>query len=86
MLLIINFRPDRYPLGDPYSLDGPDPPTVEELTETTFVTLPDEDAGPTKAWLVTHAKRSAVESAVRPGLRQTASRRAVRSERRTLTR
>jgi N-sulfoglucosamine sulfohydrolase len=52
--LIINFRPDRYPLGDPYLLDGPDPPTVEELTETTFVTLPDEDAGPTKAWMVTH--------------------------------
>ena len=51
-LLIINFRPDRYPLGDPYRLDGPDPPTEEELTETTFVTLPDEDAGPTKAWLV----------------------------------
>jgi arylsulfatase A-like enzyme len=52
--LIINFRPERYPLGDPYLLDGPDPPTVEELTETTFVTLPDEDAGPTKAWMVTH--------------------------------
>ena len=52
--LIINFKPDRYPLGDPYSLDGPDPPTIEELTELTFVTLPDEDAGPTKAWLVTH--------------------------------
>ncbi|MEZ6077265.1 MAG: hypothetical protein R3C56_16840 [Pirellulaceae bacterium] len=24
------------------------------MTETTFVTLPDEDAGPTKAWLVDH--------------------------------
>jgi len=52
-LLIINFRPDRYPLGDPYNLEGPNPPTVEELTEITFVTLPDDDAGPTKAWLVT---------------------------------
>ena len=51
-LFIINFRPERYPLGDPYHLDGDDPPTPEELTETTFVTLPDEDAGPTKAWLV----------------------------------
>ncbi|MBM4092310.1 MAG: sulfatase [Planctomycetes bacterium] len=50
--LIINFKPDRYPLGDPYDLDGPNPPTAEELTEVTFVTLPDEDAGPTKAWLV----------------------------------
>ncbi len=51
-LLIINFKPDRYPLGDPYGLDGPNPPTAEELTEITFVTLPDDDAGPTKAWLV----------------------------------
>ncbi|NLY00799.1 MAG: sulfatase [Rhodopirellula sp.] len=51
-LLIVNFKPDRYPLGDPYGLDGPNPPTPEELTEITFVTLPDDDAGPTKAWLV----------------------------------
>jgi hypothetical protein len=53
-LFLINFRPERTPLGDPYRLEGPDPPTVEELTEDTRVTLPDEDAGPAKAWLVTH--------------------------------
>ncbi len=52
--LVINFRPDRYPLGDPYRLDSSDPPTEEEITEDTRVTLPDEDAGPTKAWLVLH--------------------------------
>lgn len=51
-LYIVNFRPDRWPLGDPYRLHEGDPPTVEELSENTFVTLPDEDAGPTKAWLV----------------------------------
>lgn len=51
-LYIINFKPDRWPLGDPYRLDGGNPPTVEELTEETRVTMPDEDAGPTKAWLV----------------------------------
>jgi N-sulfoglucosamine sulfohydrolase len=51
-LLIINFKPDRYPLGDPYHLDGPNPPTTEELTEKTFVTMPDMDSSPTKAWLV----------------------------------
>jgi arylsulfatase A-like enzyme len=49
---IINFHPERNPLGDPYNLDGNNPPTLEELTETTFVTFPDDDAGPTKAWLV----------------------------------
>lgn len=51
-LYIINFRPDRWPLGDPYRLDDSHPPSVEELTEETRCTLPDEDAGPTKAWLV----------------------------------
>lgn len=51
-LYIVNFRPDRWPLGDPYRLDGDNPPTAEEITENTRVTLPDEDAGPTKAWLV----------------------------------
>ena len=52
--LIMNFRPERFPLGDHYRLDGDESPTIEELTEDTFVTLPDEDAGPTKAWLVDH--------------------------------
>jgi arylsulfatase A-like enzyme len=51
-LYIINFKPERWPLGDPYRLDGDNPPTAEEITEVTRVTLPDEDAGPTKAWLV----------------------------------
>jgi arylsulfatase A-like enzyme len=51
-LYIVNFRPDRWPLGDPYRLHGTNPPTVTEVTEETRVTLPDEDAGPTKAWLV----------------------------------
>ncbi|MPY90228.1 MAG: sulfatase-like hydrolase/transferase [Luteitalea sp.] len=51
-LYIINFRPDRWPAGDPYRLDGDNPPTAEEITEVTRSTLPDEDAGPTKAWLV----------------------------------
>lgn len=51
-LYIINFKPDRWPLGDPYRLDGNDVPSASEITENTRVTLPDEDAGPTKAWLV----------------------------------
>jgi len=53
-LLVVNFRPDRFPLGDPYRLQQEDPPTRKQLTENTFITLPDEDAGPTKAWLVEH--------------------------------
>lgn len=51
-LYIVNFRPERWPLGDPYRLDGERPPSPLELTQQTRATLPDEDAGPTKAWLV----------------------------------
>ncbi|MBU6180408.1 MAG: sulfatase [Verrucomicrobia bacterium] len=51
-VLIINFRPDRYPMGDPYRLDSSEDPSVDELENETRVTLPDEDSGPTKAWLV----------------------------------
>lgn len=51
-LFILNFKPDRWPLGEPYRLDTENPPSAEEITNNTRVTLPDEDAGPTKAWLV----------------------------------
>ena len=51
-VLIVNFKPDRWPLGNPYRLDGTNEPTFDEVAQTTFVTLPDDDAGPTKAWFV----------------------------------
>jgi len=51
-VLIVNFKPERWPLGDHYRLDGKDEPTFDEVAQTTFVTLPDDDAGPTKAWFV----------------------------------
>ncbi|MCI0538737.1 MAG: sulfatase-like hydrolase/transferase [Verrucomicrobiales bacterium] len=51
-LLIINFKPDRWPLGEPYRLDGDNAPTAAEIASQTRVTLPDEDAGPAKAWLI----------------------------------
>lgn len=50
--LIINFRPDRWPLGDPYGLEDGNTPPQKELETNTRLTLPDEDASPTKAWLV----------------------------------
>ncbi len=53
-LFVINFRSDRFPLGDHQRLSGDNPPSADELTNNTFVTLRDEDAGPTKAWLVMH--------------------------------
>ncbi|RYD28385.1 MAG: sulfatase, partial [Verrucomicrobiaceae bacterium] len=52
-LYIINFKPDRYPMGAPYRLDDEKNPfTPEQLREDTRVTLTDMDSSPTKAWLV----------------------------------
>jgi arylsulfatase A-like enzyme len=51
-LYIINFRPERNPLGDPLELESDDPPTAGELAQVTFVAFPDDDAGPTKAFIV----------------------------------
>ena len=41
-------------MGDPYRLDSDDEPSYSLLESRTFVTLADEDAGPTKAWIVTN--------------------------------
>ena len=62
-IYIINFEPDRWPMGDPVGLDGSDRPvpTVEDLTHDTFATFRDMDASPTKAWLVTHREDHDVE-------------------------
>jgi N-sulfoglucosamine sulfohydrolase len=58
---IINFHPERYPLGDPVGLrPGEAEPSFEQLRDVTFTTLADDDAGPTKAWLVTHRHDPAV--------------------------
>lgn len=53
-LYIVNFAPERWPLGDPRRLDGDASPSWNELTQTTYVTLSDVDAGPAKAWMVQH--------------------------------
>ena len=55
-LYIMNFKPDRYPLGDHYNLDTDKEANVNQLTNNTFITIPDEDAGPTKAWIVKNRK------------------------------
>ena len=40
--------------GSPYRLDSDNEPSYTLLENETFVTLADEDAGPTKAWIVTN--------------------------------
>ncbi len=37
-LYIINFHPERWPLGDPYRLEDPDAPTFEQVSLETRAT------------------------------------------------
>jgi len=55
-LYIMNFKPERWPLGDPYQLNSDGKIDPKQVQENTLVTLPDEDAGPAKAWLVANRK------------------------------
>jgi N-sulfoglucosamine sulfohydrolase len=56
-LFIINFEPDRWPMGDPNATgDDTSVPTVDELLTSTKAGFADMDASPTKAWIVEHRK------------------------------
>ena len=51
-LYIINFAPDRWPMGNPYNITADSAPNFKTLENNTFVTYGDLDASPTKAWLI----------------------------------
>jgi arylsulfatase A-like enzyme len=53
-LYIVNFHPERWPMGDPRFLESGKSPTEDQLENDTRLTLGDCDAGPTKAWVVLH--------------------------------
>jgi N-sulfoglucosamine sulfohydrolase len=53
-LYIVNFKPDRWPMGDPFNLTANKAPDWNTLENQTFVTFADLDASPTKAWLIAH--------------------------------
>ena len=62
-IYIINFEPERWPMGDPKGLDDPatEAPDYETLAYDTFVAYADLDASPTKAWMVHHREDHDVE-------------------------
>jgi hypothetical protein len=62
-LYIRNFKPDRWPAGDPNGLEksGATPFSFDQLATQTRVALADIDAGPTKAYLVTNRGAPGVE-------------------------
>ena len=53
-LVIVNFSPERAPMGEPLKLNDPQPPTYNQVENNTRLTFGDVDAGPTKAWMVKH--------------------------------
>jgi uncharacterized sulfatase len=55
-LYIMNFEPDRWPMGTGPGYGGKDAdmPPFEALREDTFAAFGDMDASPTKAWIVSH--------------------------------
>lgn len=66
-LYVVNFAPDRWPLGRPVFEDENGKslaaePTVEQLTNNTYAAFADMDASPAKAYLVQHRN----EPAIRP--------------------
>lgn len=59
-LYIINFEPDRWPLGDPFH-ESAKASSASALETDTYVTFRDMDASPTKSWLVANRSDPAVE-------------------------
>jgi uncharacterized sulfatase len=53
-LYIKNFKPDRWPMGDPKKMTADSQPSYDDLANQTYCAFPDIDASPTKAWLVEH--------------------------------
>ena len=62
-IYIINFEPDRWPMGDSKGIDEPgaELPSYQELAYNTFVTYPEVDASPTKAYMIQHREDLDVE-------------------------
>ncbi|MDF1862023.1 MAG: sulfatase [Verrucomicrobiales bacterium] len=51
-LYIVNFKPDRWPMGIPGPVAEGNVPSTDVLTNETFVCFGDLDASPTKAWMI----------------------------------
>jgi arylsulfatase A-like enzyme len=53
-LYILNFEPDRWPMGNPNTITDSTEVDFNLLANNTFVGFADLDASPTKAWIVQH--------------------------------
>ena len=57
-LYVINFKPERWPMGQPNQITDDYQADFEALANDTYLGFADIDAGPTKAWLVEHRKQA----------------------------
>ena len=66
---IRNFRPDRWPMGDPNGMDDLSAPPIswETLENETYAAYPDMDSSPTKAWMIHHRGEEAHRGNFRMG-------------------
>jgi arylsulfatase A-like enzyme len=64
-LYIVNFEPERWPMGDPKGLDDPSAsaPPYEVLASDTLAAYADLDASPTKAWMILNRADPSVREA-----------------------
>lgn len=62
-LYVINFKPDRWPAGQPNKITDDFTPSFNELANDTYMGFADMDAGPTKAWLVINRKEENAKAA-----------------------
>jgi len=51
-LYIVNFKPDRWPMGIPGPVATGEVPSTDALTNNTMICFGDLDASPTKAWMI----------------------------------
>lgn len=66
-LYVKNFKPDRWPMGDPKAVEGDEIPDFKSLENDTRVAFADLDASPTKAWLVHNRDQEGLEIVLREG-------------------
>lgn len=61
-LYVKNFKPERWPMGDPLGVTDHSAPSYDQLANDTHCAFPDIDSSPTKAWLVEHRKDAGMET------------------------
>jgi uncharacterized sulfatase len=63
-LYVKNFKPERWPMGDPFGVTEDSQPSHDQLVNNTYSAFPDIDSSPAKAWLVEHRRDAGMETFV----------------------